>query len=130
MQDFRKFAIWEKAHQLSLNIYRLARELPRTGNAGLMSQMRRAAEAIPANIAEGTGRGSDAEFAHYLQISIGSSSELESHLQFAVDVELIPRALFEARKAEVIEIRRMLIGFRKKLVRDKEKPPRIRSMNS
>lgn len=80
-----------------------------------LSQIRRAAESIPANIAEGTGRGSDADFARFLQMAIGSCSELESHLQFAVAVEIIPAPLFEARKADVIEVRRMLIGFRKKL---------------
>ena len=115
MQDFRKLAVWEKAHQLSVNIHRLSLAIPRSGNSAFISQIRRAAESIPANIAEGTGRGSDADFARFLQIAIGSSSELESHLQFAIDVEIIPVSIFEARKADVIEVRRMLIGFRKKL---------------
>ena len=112
---FSKAAVWEKAYRLAVNIHRLSLAIPRSGNAAFISQIRRAAESIPSNIAEGTGRGSDADFARFLQIAIGSSSELESHLQFGADVGLIPGEVFEARKADVIEVRRMLIGLRKNL---------------
>jgi four helix bundle protein len=116
MQDFRNLAVWQKAHRLALGIHRLALGVPRRGHTGFASQLRRAAESISANIAEGAGRGSDADFARCLQIAIGSSSELESHLQFAADVEMIPPNEFEARKGEVVEVRRMLIGLRKRLL--------------
>ena len=116
MQDFRNLAVWQKAHRLSVGIHRLVLGVPRRGNAAYVSQARRAAESIAANIAEGAGRGSDADFARCLQIAIGSSSELESHLQFAVDVGMIPPKEFEARQGEVIEVRRMLIGLRKRLL--------------
>ena len=116
MQDFRKLAVWEKAHRLSVTIHQLSLAIPRAGNSSFISQIRRAAESIPANIAEGAGRGSDADFARFLQIAIGSSSELESHLQFAADVELIAVEKVEARKEEVIEVRKMLIGLRKRLI--------------
>jgi four helix bundle protein len=115
MQDFRKLAIWTKAHLLAVNIYRLSLKIPRAGNAAFISQIRRAADSIPANVAEGAGRGSDPDFARFLQIAVGSSAEVESHLQFAVDVEMIPREIFEARTAEVIEVRKMLIGLRKRI---------------
>jgi four helix bundle protein len=116
MQDFRNLAVWQKAHRLALGIHRLALGMPRRGNTAYISQIRRAAESISANIAEGAGRGSDADFARCLQIAIGSSSELESHLQFGADAEMIPPKEFEARKGEVIEVRRMLIGLRKRLL--------------
>jgi four helix bundle protein len=116
MQDFRKLAVWEKAHRLSVNIHRLSLAIPRTGNAAFISQIRRAAESIPANIAEGAARGSDADFARFVQIAIGSSSELESHLLFAEDIEMIPREMIQTRTAEAIEVRKMLIGLRKRLV--------------
>jgi four helix bundle protein len=118
MQDFRKLSVWQKAHTVSVNIYRLSTDLPRSGNASFISQVRRAAESIPANIAEGAGRGTDSDFARFLQIAIGSSTELESHLQFAADIGMIPPALFDARKGEVVEVRKMLIGLRKKLLSD------------
>ena len=116
MQDFRNLAVWQKAHRLSLKIHHLSFGLPRAGNGSFISQLRRAAESIPANIAEGTGRGSDGDFARFVQIAIGSSSELESHLQFAADTAMIPAEAAMARIGEVIEIRRMLIGLRKRLI--------------
>jgi four helix bundle protein len=125
MRDFRKLAVWEKAHRLSVNIHQLSLAIPRVGNASFVSQIRRAAESIPANIAEGASRGSDADFARFVQIAIGSSSELESHLQFAVDVELVAVEKVEARKGEVIEVRKMLIGLRKRLITPF--PPKARS---
>lgn len=115
MQDFRKLAVWEKAHRLSVNIHHLSLAIPRSGNASFISQIRRAAESIPANIAEGAGRGSDADFARFIQIAIGSSSELESHLQFAADIKMTAPEKVQARMGEVVEVRRMLIGLRKRL---------------
>ena len=77
--------------------------------------MRRAAQSIPANLAEGCGRASDTDFAKFVQIAIGSSTELEYHLQFAFETELINRGEFEARQTELVEVRKMMIGLLKKL---------------
>jgi len=115
MQDFRKLLVWQKAHLSAVNIQRSTESIPRTGNVGLISQIRRAALSVPSNIAEGCSRSSDQDFAKFIQIAIGSSSELEYHLQFAVDTSLIHRAEFEARQKEIVEVRRMLIGLLKKL---------------
>jgi four helix bundle protein len=115
MQNYRQLSVWRKSHDAALKIHRLSAEIPRRDNSGLISQIRRAATSIPTNIAEGCSRGSDRDFAKFIQIAIGSASELEYHLHFAVDAELIPRTEFEARHAEVIEVRRMPIGLLKKL---------------
>jgi four helix bundle protein len=115
MQDFHKLAVWQKAQILSLNVHRLTTDIPRQGNSGLVSQIRRAAQSIPANIAEGCGRATDDDFAKFVQIAIGSSSELECHLEFVSKAELIPADEFRARQPEVVEVRRMLIGLLKKL---------------
>jgi len=77
MKDFRKLTVWEKSHRLTLAIYRITESFPDTERYGLISQMRRASASIPTNIAEGSGRGSDAELARFLQIAMGSASELE-----------------------------------------------------
>jgi four helix bundle protein len=74
-----------------------------------------AAHSIPSNITEGCSRSSDLDFAKFIQIAIGSASELEYHLHFAVDAQMISPAKFDARHPEVVEIRRMLIGLLKKL---------------
>jgi four helix bundle protein len=115
MQDFHNLAVWQKAQTLALNVHRLTELIPRRGNSGLVSQIRRAALSIPTNIAEGCGRASDSDFAKFIQIAIGSSSELECHLEFSADAKLIPPDQIKARLPDLIEVRRMLIGLLKKL---------------
>ena len=77
MKDFRTLKVWEKSHQFTLKIYSLSRNFPKDELFGLVSQIRRASSSIAINIAEGCGRGSDADFARFLQISMGSASETE-----------------------------------------------------
>ena len=115
MQDFHQLAVWKKAHIMALSSFALSEKIPRHGNSGFVSQIRRAAQSIPANIAEGCGRASDADFAKFIQVAIGSSSELECHLEFAAAAGLMPDELFKARQPEIIEVRKMLIGLLKKL---------------
>ena len=86
MKDFRKLEVWEKAHALTLSVYHAADPFPREELYGLTSQIRRAAVSIPTNIAEGCGRGSEAELARFLQIAMGSASEVEYELLLARDL--------------------------------------------
>ncbi len=115
MQNVRNLVVWQKAHVSAVRIQRSTDSIPRGRNTALINQIRSAAISIPANLAEGCGRGSDADFAKFVHIAIGSSTELESHLQFAVDTALIDRTEFDSRHKEVVEVRRMLIGLLKKL---------------
>jgi four helix bundle protein len=98
----------------------LDNSIPQKGNTGLITQIRRAAPSVAANLAEGCGRASDDDFAKFVQIAVGSSNELEYHLQFACDTALMQRREFEARQKEIVEVRRMMIGLLKKL-----RPPPI-----
>ena len=113
MQDFRKLSVWQRANALALVIHRVTSEIPRRDNAGVISQLRRAALSISANIAEGCGRESNADLARFLQIAVGSASEVENHLQFCADAALISRSDFDECQSEVVQIRRMLIGLLK-----------------
>jgi four helix bundle protein len=79
-QDFRNLVVWQKSHELVLDVYRISRDFPREELFGLTSQIRRCAVSIPLNMAEGCGRGSDPDFARFLVIAMGSSSELEYQL--------------------------------------------------
>jgi four helix bundle protein len=115
MQNYRQLAVWQKAHIAAVNVHRATEAIPPRGNAELISQMRRAALSIPANIAEGCGRSSDVDFAKFIQIAIGSTTELEYHLQFAAEIGRLARDESERLQAEVVEVRRMLIGLLKKL---------------
>ena len=83
-----------------------------------MLQLRRAASSIPANIAEGHGRGGDAEFARYLKIAAGSACELEYHLLLARDLGYLPARDHEGMEEKVVEVKRMLSSFVSKLRAD------------
>ncbi len=77
MQNFRSLRVWEKSHHLTLEIYSCSKAFPREEMYGLISQMRRASASIGTNIAEGCCRKSNTEMARFLQIAMGSASELE-----------------------------------------------------
>jgi len=118
MKDFRSVDVWEKSHHLVLAIYHASAGFPTSELYGLTSQIRRAAASIPANIAEGCGRGSDRDFARFLQIAMGSASELEYHLILARDLGFVNAVQHSSLEQATIEVKRMLAGFIKKLRAD------------
>jgi len=95
VQSFRNLRVWEKSHRLTLDVYSLSKAFPRDEMYGLSSQMRRASASIGMNIAEGCCRKGDIEMARFLQISMGSASELEYQLLLAHDqtIYLIPATI-------------------------------------
>lgn len=111
MQNYRKLQVWEKAHALALAVHALTEQVPRKNNTELIDQLRRSALSVPANIVEGAGGATNKEFARFLRIAFSSANELEYHLQFAADTGTIPQVMFSARQAEVIEVRKMLMGL-------------------
>ena len=115
MKDFRKLKVWEKGHHLTLDVYKATATFPKSELYGLTSQIRRACVSIPANIAEGCGRRGDAELARFLQIAMGSASELEYHLLLAHDLDLLNSPDYEQLAGEVTEVKRMLTAFIKRL---------------
>src|SRR6185503_11426393 len=111
MRDFRQILVWEKAHQFTLEIYRVTAKFPKEELYGLTSQLRRASASIAANIAEGFGRGGNVELARFLQIAIGSAYEVEYHILLAKDLGLIAKEPNELLKVHIIEIKRMLAAL-------------------
>lgn len=107
--------IWQKSHQIVLALYQITAAFPKDELYGLTSQMRRAAVSIPANIAEGCGRNGDAELARFLQISMGSASEVEYYLQLALDLGFIRSEVFTPLERDLVEVKRMLNSFLQKL---------------
>lgn len=116
MRDFKELKVWEKAHKLAVAIYKATLTFPKTEVYGLTSQMRRACVSIPANIAEGCGRRGEVEFARFLQIAMGSSSELEYLLLLTRELNLLSSGEYEQLTNEVIEVKKMLSAFIKKLI--------------
>jgi four helix bundle protein len=115
LQSFRNLKVWEKAHLLTLDVYKSSRCFPREEVYGLTSQMRRSSASIGANIAEGTCRKGDVEFGRFVQIAMGSASELEYHLLLAKDLEILKCLDYERLSGEVIEVKRMLASLLVKL---------------
>lgn len=99
MQDFRNLKVWERAHQLTLAVYSSTSNFPHEERYGLTSQIRRAAVSIPANLAEGCGRGGDVDFKLFVQIAMRSACELEYHLLLACDLKL----LRDARLSKLVQ---------------------------
>ncbi|HEY4724018.1 MAG TPA: four helix bundle protein [Anaerolineae bacterium] len=119
MKNFRELKVWEKAHLLTIDIYRITATFPKEEMYGLTSQIRRASSSIPANIAEGCGRGSDNDFRRFLQIAMGSASELEYHLLLAHDLEYPTQADYDRLSNAVVEIKRMLASLIVKIKADR-----------
>lgn len=115
MKDFRTLKVWEKAHALTLAIYKSTEGFPKQEMYALTNQIQRAAVSIPANIAEGCGKDSDAELKRYFLISMGSSSELEYLLLLAHDLGYLPQNNFQGMTSDLVEIRKMLNAFIQKL---------------
>ena len=108
MGNYQELAVWNKSHQLVLKVYKVTKTFPQEEMYGLTSQIRRAALSIPTNIAEGSGRGGDKEFARFCQISYGSVNELEYHFLVARDLGFIDAAVYQPLQDALTEIRRML----------------------
>jgi len=108
MQDYEKLEVWRRAHQLAVDVQRVTTGISKRANTETISQLRRAALSVPANIVEGSSKESNREFARFLQIAAGSAAELHYHLRFAADVALIPRAIGETLLAETTIVRKKL----------------------
>ncbi len=119
MKNFRDLVVWQKAHQLTLASYRVTATLPKHELYGLTSQIRRCSASIPANIAEGCGKKGNAEFNRFLQIALGSASELEYHFLLARDLSFITDAEYKRLDHSVTEIKRMLSSLIRKVEADR-----------
>jgi len=111
VQDFHALKVWEKAHQLTLDVYQATMVFPKEELYGLTSQIRRASSSIPANIAESCGRGGSAELNQFLQIALGSASELEYHLLLARDLHYLNTTNYVNLASAVVEVKKMLTAF-------------------
>ena len=111
MRDYREIKAWQKAHTLTLDLYRVTKAFPKEELFGLTSQIRRWAASIGANIAEGCGKQGNADLARYLQIAAGSPSELDYHLLLAHDLELLATETYEPLAGHLVEVRKMITGF-------------------
>ena len=120
MRNFEDLEVWQLAHTLTLEIYRLTKSFPRDEIFGLTSQIRRASGSIGANLAEGCGRWGEAELARYVQIAMGSASELHNHLRLAKDLGFVSEADYQITLTALTSIRKMLTSLLQTLRRSQK----------
>ncbi|HUQ83194.1 MAG TPA: four helix bundle protein [Gemmatimonadaceae bacterium] len=115
MQDYHQLHVWERAHAFAVEIRRVAGQFPPSFSE-LRSQIIRAGESIPSNLVEGCGAATRREFARFVDISIKSTAEVQYRLELARDHSLLVPETWEELTSEVVQIRKMLHGLRKKLL--------------
>jgi len=115
MNDYRNLKNWEKAMVLTELVYTLVKELPPDEKFGLVSQIKRCSISIPSNIAEGAGRNSKKEFIHFLSITNGSTTELETQLILMNRLKFISEADIKEAMVLCKEIRNMNFALQRSL---------------
>jgi four helix bundle protein len=115
MRDFRQLRVWEDAHQLTLEIYKITKQFPKEELFALTNQLRRASASIPSNIAEGCGRGSNKDYAHFLQMAIGSAYEIDYQLLLAKDLDYIDAQNYSLTNKKIDALKRQLAALLQKV---------------
>ena len=111
IDSYRDLRVWKEAMGLAVQCYEMIKTFPREEMFGLVTQIRRAAASVPANIAEGYGRESTCSYAQFLRTAQGSLKELETHFLLATRVDLISEAKSEPLIRQSDVVGRMLRGL-------------------
>ena len=116
MKNYKQLLVWQKGMEIVKSTYLLAGSLPAQEKYGLISQITRSAISIPANIAEGSSRKSERDYFRFLEIALGSSFELETHLLAAISINYIKHdETLDKLFNDIDQQQKMLIAFMKKL---------------
>ena len=115
MKTFKELKVWQKAHQLVLEIYKITRSFPKEERFGLVIQIRRSVSSIPTNIVEGFKRKSKKDFAYFLNIAESSLEETKYHLLLAHDLKYISNTVYNKLLELCDEIGKMLNGLQRSL---------------
>lgn len=110
-RNFREYKVWQDAVEFATNVYSVASEMPWFEKKGLCDQLQRAAVSVSSNIAEGSAKPSDIEFAKYLDIALGSAYEVETQLLIAKKIGYIKVPLYEKLLNSIQAIEKQLTGF-------------------
>lgn len=115
MHNYKELKVWQKGRTLVKDIYLASQNFPSEEKFGLRSQLRRCAVSIPSNIAEGSGRGTNKDFAHFLNIALSSAYELETEIILSYDLSFISEEIHNELTEKAQEIQKMVIGFQRSL---------------
>ena len=108
MNNFKKLVVWQRTREFVKDIYLVTSKFPKEELYGLTSQIRKATISIALNIAEGSGRKTNKDFAHFLDISYGSSLEVEAQIILSLDLEFISNEDFNFLNLKLQEIQKMI----------------------
>ena len=108
MRKYQQYRVWSESLVLVESVYRVSASLPREETYGLISQIRRAAVSVPSNLAEGAGRGTEADFGRFIDMSIGSLNELETMFQITRRLCFLEQIQVEQVIDQIISIRMQL----------------------
>ena len=111
INSFKEIKVWQKAHLISLEIYKLTNTTELAKDFGLKDQMRRCSVSVSSNIAEGYERGGKKEFIRYLVIAKASNTELRSQLLLSRDLNYISSKKYDTIEEQLIEVNKMISGF-------------------
>ncbi|MDY0903579.1 four helix bundle protein [Pedobacter sp. CFBP9032] len=116
MHNFRQLQIWKEGMSIAKSTYVLINDLPSIEKFGLISQISRCAVSVPSNIAEGSSRSSNKEFAHFLSIALGSLFELETQILLSADLGFLAPENIEVLLKEIIQLQKKISTFKKTLI--------------
>ena len=115
MKNFKELRIWQKGMDIAVNCFKITEDFPKEEKFGLSLQITRASVSIPSNIAEGSSRSSEKDYARFIEISLGSAYELETQLLIAQRVDFGNQELLTKTLVDVNDEQKMLMGFGNKL---------------
>lgn len=110
-RNFREYPVWQQAVDYATKIYQITAEMPYFEKKGLCDQLQRAVVSISSNIAEGSARPSDSDFAHFLDMALGSAYEVETQLIISKNIGYINLDIYEQLHDDIISIEKQLAGF-------------------
>ena len=115
MRNFKELKIWQKGFRIAVECFKLVSTFPREEKYGISSQITKAAVSIPSNIAEGSSRSSEKDYNRFIEVSLGSSFELETQLLIAEAVNYGDKDLRSLLLKDIDEEQKMLLSFMNKL---------------
>ena len=115
MRNFKELRIWQKGIDIAVKTFRLTDTFPKEDKYGICQQMNKSGVSIPSNIAEGSSRKSEKDYARLIEISPGSSFELETQLIISEKLSKGDQTLLQNLKADISDQQKMLTGFQQKL---------------
>lgn len=124
MANFKKLDVWQESRELTTSTIRVCGDMNTAISSIVRGQIVRSIMSVPANIAEGSAKRSDREFARFVRIALGSATETESHLIIASDLELVARRDFESLSSKIVKVQKMLSGLDQRLTLDADKKSR------